>query len=171
MRGTATISLVGAVVTIVLTALAGCSAPPATVSGSDADETSAATQLFEAKRLALAVQDDIIGFVPNENVASVDRTTKSTLLGCGDEYKWPGGARLTLQGTVDAAAIVEAIITHFEDVSGWELGPSPTGTLGLSLDHTDGRRFTVVFNADSTLLTITTHSSCFAFEPEAETKY
>jgi hypothetical protein len=164
------VRLVAAAALFVCLALAGCSASPASVNGGEDEGDSSKSALFEAKRLALAVQDDILAIVPSENVASVDRTTKSALLGCGDDYLWPGGAKVSLEGTVDAAAIVEAIADAFAGAE-WTMGDSPTAAPGLSLKHTDGREFTVVFSADTTALTITTHSSCFPFEPEAGTKY
>jgi hypothetical protein len=173
MRDTGTRSRIAAAAALLFClTVSACSAPPAAVSGSDGQESSGKAALFEAKRLALDVQEDIISFVPSENVADLERTTKSALLGCGDDYLWPGGARIGLQGEFDPLVIIDSISGHFQTEGEWTLGDSPTASAtGLSLAHDDGRKLSVVFSADSAKITITSFSSCFAFEPAAGTKY
>lgn len=150
--------------------LAACSAPPAAVSGADGEEPSAKAALFEAKRQVLAAQDQVLSLIPSDNVVSVDKETRAQLLGCGDDYLWPGGARVELEGELNQQGIADSAAERFE--TGWTVGPSPTASaIGFSLDHDDGRELTAVFSSDGTRFTVTAFSACFPFEPEAGVEY
>ena len=152
--------------------LGACSTPPATVGGSEATPTASQSAVFEAKRNTLEVQDRILGFIPSESIADVERPLKAELRSCGEDYLWPGGARLTLQGTVDAQGLADTISASFASETGWEVGESPTaGVIGAELRHDDGARFTFVFSEDFAKLNVTSFSACFPFEPEAGKEY
>lgn len=153
-----------------LAVLVACSAPPASVRGDDDEKPTANTVLFEAKRLILAVQDDVVSLLPRDNVASIDKETKAALLSCDKGFLWPGGTRVELEGTIDQQSVVDSAGELFDGE--WAVGPSPIASaMGFSLSHDDGRELTAVFSADASRFTVTAFSSCFPFEPESGKQY
>lgn len=156
----------------VVVGLSACSTTPATVSGTEATPAASQSAMFEAKRNTLEVQGRILSLIPAESVADIDHAVKAQLLGCGDDYLWPGGARVTLQGAVDAQSLVDSIAASFDGEAGWEVGASPTeGAVGAELLHDGGSRFTVVFSQDLAKVNVTSFSACFPFEPEPGKEY
>lgn len=129
--------------------------------------------LEEAKRLTIEVQEHLETFVPEEMAGSVHRVTESTLLSCGpDNFMWPGGARVSLTGEADRAAIIESVRLEYDALPGWRLEdlPEERGP-AVVLVHDDGREFFVDFSRESNEYRVLSFSACFPFAPELGTEY
>jgi hypothetical protein len=123
--------------------------------------------LEKAKTISLAVQDELVAFVPPELVA--ERITKQTsYLGrCKPRepiYQWIGRTRLTLTAPRDAKGIVDKIAQHYEAGATYFVDRTVIGGDDyVQLIGTDGSSYLIGNQAGGhTDIVITGNSPCFA---------
>lgn len=137
-----------------------------------------AASLDEAKAASLAVQDQIVALVPEEQVFDTNRSDKRSLLSCGKGmYLWPGGTTLFLEGEVDRQGILDQVAAKFEAEPEWTVSRHEyEGNPNVELRRDDNLGLFVGFlppndTFDGYRFSIDGFSSCFPFEPELGEDY
>ena len=129
--------------------------------------------LEEAKAASLAVQDEIVAFVPEEHITKTNRDDKTSLLSCGEGmYLWPGGTTLLLDGETDQQGVIEQMKSRFEPSPEWTVKPlTDAALIGTELRRDDGLGLFVNFSQPGDRFSITGFSTCFPFEPKLGADY
>lgn len=150
-----------AVILLATMGLVGCAM-------NNSEEPVMAVSLEEAKADSLAVQDEIVAFVPEEHVTETSRSDKRSLLSCGEGmYLWPGGTTLLLDGQLDQQGIIDQIAARFESAPEWAVKPLTNAELvGVELRRDDNLGLFVNFSQSGDRFSITGFSTCFPFEPK-----
>src|SRR5690554_5181428 len=137
-----------------------------------------AASLEEAKAESLAVQDQIVAFVPKGQVVKTNRSEKRSLLNCGDGmYSWPGGTTLFLEGEIDRHGVLDQVAKKFEAAPEWTVSRyESAGEPNLELRRDDDLGMIVGFlppndTFDGYRFDIDGFSACFPFEPELGEDY
>jgi hypothetical protein len=122
--------------------------------------------LEKAKAMSLAMQDELVAFVPSEWIAERDTKETSHLGPCrpNNYFSWNGRTRLTLNAPHDYQDIIENIARHYE--AGAEFvarrSTKPSGQPRVDLVGTDGSGYLVTRESkDLTDIVIMADSPCF----------
>lgn len=156
------IASAAAVLVVLSFAVTGCagSSNGDDVNGVDPDLT-----VDEAKAIAMAMELELAGMVPAENVTSVEQSPEGVLLSCDDNlgYQWTGITNVHIQGTIDNAALVDAIVDEYSNrdsftAKTWEIAEDVRSA------HVVGRHGAGYFvheNAEGTAIEVSSFSPCF----------
>ncbi|MBA8816003.1 hypothetical protein FHX48_001076 [Microbacterium halimionae] len=121
--------------------------------------------LEQAKQTAMAMELELAEMIPDENVASVDQSQTGVLLSCDDKrgYQWTGGMNIVVQGDLDPAALVDAIIDRYstQELYTAKSSPTPDGGPGAHVIGQHGAGYLVNQSPDRTAIEILSFSPCF----------
>jgi hypothetical protein len=150
-------ALAATATTVVLSAtLVGCSS----AAGSE-------LTLPTAKQQTIAVEKQIVAYVPADQVTGTDITDKSRVIfpciGKSGQSYWPGSTTLKLKNDVDTDAVLTAIAAHWTNKSGWSAytNTGSDGNKSLAIKSDSGYSFTVEFD-QGPVFSINALSGCFA---------
>jgi hypothetical protein len=121
----------------------------------------------EAKSIAQGMEKTLAGFVPAEQVASIDQNPSGALMSCSREgdYLWSGQTKVLLNsGAVyDGAAVTEKIAEQYDgrDYYTTETGLTPDSQPSAHVIGSDGEGYLVALSVDKTFVQILSFSPCF----------
>jgi hypothetical protein len=128
--------------------------------------------LEDAKAAAQDVRDEVLALLPAENIETVRVVDEAGLLECADdEYKWPGGATVTVAGDLDAEAYLRSVLAAFDGREGWTITDSIEDSAQAEVRRDDGLSVYARVVKDGKEVWVRSFSVCFPFDPGVGKKY
>jgi len=121
----------------------------------------------EAKARAQAMEIELAGQIPAEEVASVDQDPAGVLFPCmGErEYQWTGQTKVVLApgAEYDGAAVTSSIESNYRGRDGWSASTDQTsdGEPRVQVVGRDDEGYLVALSVDKTFVQILSFSPCF----------
>ena len=140
--------------------LGGCTNGGDDVNGVDPDLT-----LEDAKHTAMAMERELAGMVPSENVLSIDQHETGVLMSCDDDrgYQWSGRTNVIVQGVTDPEKLVDAIVADYSKRQDFTAERETTidGQPRAHILGHHGAGYLVAESVDKTAIEIMSFSPCF----------
>jgi len=159
---------VGAAAVLTLGMFTGCAVSP------EAGEVDESLDVYDAKQVAQEMENELVAFIPEASVVSVEQAEKSGLLGCeGDGvFRWAGHSYVLLVGELDSEPIVDAVAEEFSRRQSFtaERDTTDDGVPRVRVRGPGASSYSMALSVDRTRVEVLSFSPCFRLADDLDSR-